>query len=138
MQLTSPIIITSRLMPGIQIGKSFISIEYSTRPGDSHRCRYQYYLDLDQDGKSIEYDADDIQSGCQGGSLADGLSSLLSFMSACGESYRYAVRKGIPLDDSENGDLFPPDVAEWCYQNSDELSILACEIEENPNCIMEE
>ena len=92
---------------------------------------------MDQDGKSIEYDADDIQSGCNYG-LHNGLSTLLTFMSACGESYDYAVRNKIAIQDTENGDLFTIDVAEWCYQNSDELSMLACEIEENPNCILEE
>lgn len=138
MQLTSPIIITSRLMPGIAVGESTISIRYAKKPGDDGRTRYQYFLDLETDGKRFELIGDDIQSGCQGGSLADGLSSLLSFMSACGESYGYCLRKGIPLDDSENGDLFPADVAEWCYLNSDELSILVYEIEENPNCILEE
>lgn len=138
MQLTSPVITTSRLMPGVAIGESTISIRYAKKPGDEGRTRYQYALDLETDGKRFECIGDDIQSGCQGGSLAKGLVSLLSFMSACGESYGYSIRKGIPLDESENGDLFPADVAKWCYMNQDELVMLSMEIEENPNCIMEE
>lgn len=137
MQLTSPVIITSRLKAGVQIGKSTISIDYSDTVSFGGRTRYQYFLDLETDGERFEYSGEDIQSGCQGGNLQSGLESLLSFMEACGESYAYAMRKGIELSDSENGELFPADVAEWCYQNSDELSSLACELEETPDCIVE-
>lgn len=136
-------------MPGVAIGESTISIRYAKKPGDDGRTRYRYALDLETDGKRFECIGDDIQSGCQGGSLADGLSSLLSFMSACGESYGYRLRLNLnhtgddrldeQLDDiDDNANLFPQDVAEWCYMNQDELVMLSMEIEENPNCIEEE
>lgn len=136
-KIESPCIITSRLLPGVAIGKSTISIAYSDELGDDGRTRYRYYLDLQTDGERIEYTADDIQSGCQGGSLQEGLASLLSFMAACGESYGYAMRQGIELVDSENGELFPADVAEWCYLNSDELTMAAIELEETADAIVE-
>lgn len=130
MQLTSPIVITPRLLPGVKIGDAFISIRYAKRPGDDNRTRYQYYIDPigPEDG------FDDLQSGCQGGDLQAGLESLLSFLGACGESYGYAQRTG---RGSENSDLFPPAISEWAYQNSDELSMLAIELEETPGLIDE-
>jgi hypothetical protein len=138
MELSYPVIITSRLLPGVAIGKSTISIEYSDNPGDDMRERYRYFLDLELDGKRIEYTADDIQSGngCNN-SLQDGLESLLAFMGACGESYAYAMRQDTELSDTENGELFPKNVAEWCYINSDELSMVAAELEETENAILE-
>jgi hypothetical protein len=55
-------------------------------------------------------------------------------LDACGESYGYGLRTG---QSGENADLFPEQVAEWAYQNSDELSMLACELEENKGLIEE-
>lgn len=135
-------------MPGIQIGNSFISIDYRTlNLTKTHRVFYRYWLDLETDGKRIEHYGEELSSGCNHG-LHNGLESLLSFLSACGESFGYRQRLNLEhtgddrLDDQlddidDNANLFPIDVAEWCYQNSDELIMLACEIEENPNCILE-
>ena len=134
-----PIVITNRLMAGVRIGvrrgDGDISIGYSDRPGTEGRVRYEYWIDLD-DG--TEYHGDDLQSGCQGGSLQEGLQSLLSFLDACGEAYGYALRTRSALADTENGELFPTAIAEWCYQNSDELGMLACVLEETPDLIWEE
>ncbi len=99
MKLTEPIIITSRLMTGLQIGNGTISIDYSDRPGDETRTRYLYFIDID----SHEYDNDDLQSGCQGGTLQEGLESLLAFLIAAGESYDYFIRTG---RESDNAGLF--------------------------------
>jgi hypothetical protein len=131
MLIHEPCMITSRLLPGIKVGGGFISIEYSKRAGDEGRTRYQYHIDLPN---GEEHTGDDLQSGCQGGSLQEGLASLLSFLSACGESYGYSLRTG---REGENTDLFPANVAEWAYQNSDELSSLSCDFEETPDLIEE-
>jgi hypothetical protein len=120
MQLTQPVVITPRLLAGLQIGNVFISITYARKPGDEGRTRYLYYID----GEGLSFSCDDLQSGCQGGTLQEGLSSLISFLSACGEGGEYV-------------DLFPPDIAEWCAMNTEELSIIACELEENQNAIVE-
>jgi hypothetical protein len=65
------------------------------------------------------------------------LESLLSFLAACGESYRYGLQVyGDPIEGEHTG-LFPANVAEWCYINSDELSVLSMELEENENAIVE-
>lgn len=126
MLLHSPIIITPRLLAGVRIDGSFISIDHS-----------DYYLDLElSNGKRIDYHGNDLTGGdC---SLAGRLSSLLSLMSACGEAFGYATRNRLKLSDTECGELFPRKIAEWCYQNSDELSMLSAEMEENPDLIQEE
>lgn len=109
MILTQPFIITPRLQPGVKIGKAFISIGFSKKPGTEGRARYDYHIDT----PNFEHSGNDLQSGYRGGSLAEGMASLMSFLSACGESY---MSKG------DNADLFPEKVAAWCHQHSDELS----------------
>jgi len=123
-QIQSPFIITPRLMAGLKIGEAFISIGQGERNSDG-RTQYGVYIDL-PDG---EHEITDLRSGCQGGDLQGGMASLLSFLSAAAESYAY---KGM---DGENSGLFPQPVTEWAYQNSDEISMLALEIEETPNLI---
>ena len=117
MNLKNPIIITPRLLPGVQIGKAFVSIEYAKQPGAQGRTRFLWHIDIDK--KS--FTGNDLQSGCQGGNLQEGLESLLSFLSAA------------PYDAA----LFTLPVSEWARENSDEISMLAMEIEETPDCIVE-
>jgi len=57
------------------------------------------------------------------------LASSLSFLGACGESYAHAMRN--PDSEPENLDLYPREIAEWAYMNSDELAILSMELEES-------
>jgi hypothetical protein len=122
MILHDPFIITSRLLPGIKVADGTISITFN---GETHdgRAKYLAYLDL-ADGR--EFVVDDMASGVGGGRLQDGMSSLLSFMGASAEAYRYEMG-GLK---SENIDLFAPDVVEWCYQNDGELAMLQCELDE--------
>jgi hypothetical protein len=72
--------------------------------------------------------------GCPGGKLQEGLAALLCFLSACGESYACGMRTGHAGD---NIDLFPEAIAEWAYRHSEELFMLAHEIEETPKLIVE-
>lgn len=51
---------------------------------------------------------------------AEAMSTLLSFLSACAESY----------PDGENADLFPVPVAKWADQHSDELSMAEFDLSE--------
>ena len=129
MLLTAPIVITSRLCAGVQVGPAYISIEYAGSDQDG-RTRYRYFIDL----PDYEYESTDLASGCQGSDLQSGLSSLLGFLSAFAESVAYSQRSGC---ESENADLFPTELADWATQYSDELSILSCEIEETPGLIAE-
>ncbi len=121
MKLLNPFIITPRLLPGVQIGKAFISIELA---GSNSEGRTKYLCHIDRPGKR-SVTIDDLKSGCGGGSLQEGMESLLSFLGACAESY--PMRHG---ERGENYDLFPPSIAEWAYYNSDEISMLQLEISE--------
>lgn len=135
MEIKYPCIITARLLPGIQIGDSFLSIEYGDVVSETRLPQYSrqgYVVHLDT--PTFEYTIDDIRSGCCGGTLRRGLLSALSFLGACGASVnyeRYSGRKG------ENADLFPPHVAEWCAVHEDDLSLAGCELEETENAIDE-
>jgi len=133
MKLSHPFIIGSRLLPAVKIGDTTVSITFSDRPGDERRSRYRYYID-----GGCAYTNDDIPSGVGGGDLRKGMESLLSFLGATAESVQYATRTGKRVSETENGELFPPWVADWAAQHSDELSLAALEIEENPNCMEEE
>lgn len=124
MIINEPCVITSRLLPGVRVGQGEdageVSIEYAKRDGRDGRARYQWHIDI----AAGEFSGDDLQSGCGGGSLQEGLESLLSFLGAAAESCRYKGMEG------ENANLFPQPVVEWACQNSDELGTLACELEE--------
>lgn len=131
MRISSPFEITSRLMAGFRVGGGVVSIEYDTRES-SGRTRYRVFIDL-PDG--TEHEINDLRSGCGGGSIAEGLSSLCSFLSAAAESYSYRMRTGRP---GENEDLFPAAIVEWAYQHADEISLFGIELDENPDLIAEE
>jgi hypothetical protein len=125
MTLTHPIIITPRLLPGVQIGGAFISVE-PTRATDHYgKTKWQYFIDID----GQENSGADLAGW---GDTQEMLATLLSFLGAAAESYAYRQRTG---RDGENEDLFPAAVVEWAYQNSDELSMLAMELEETPGLI---
>lgn len=122
MKIQSPAIITSRLLPGIRIGDTEISIEIDGETGEG-RTRYRYYIDA----PLFKYSDTDLKSGCGGGDELEGLESLLSFLGACGESYSYTERTG---RESENANLFPAKVAAWAAENSDALGIASYELHE--------
>lgn len=131
-----PLCITSRLRCGCRIGESEISIAYDGWNDEGRRV-YRYWLDLKIDDRAIEFYGDDLANGVGGGSLQSGLESLLSFLGACGESYAYAMRHNGKLAETDCGNLFPEDVAEWCYLNSNELGMLSIELQESDNLIQE-
>ncbi len=125
MILTNPVVITSRLLPGVNVGDAEISIEYHDQDREG-RTIYRYYLDSPE----IEYEGNDLESGCQGGNLQEGLESLLSFMGQKGESWKYFPKP-------QSDDLFPPDIMEFCSNNADEIAMLQCKLEETSNLIEE-
>ena len=130
MTVKAPFIITPRLLPGLQVGGAFISLDWSGRPGsDAGRVRLRWYIDL-ADGQ--EFHDDDLQSGACSFSWQSMFGALLDFLSAAGEGYRFRMSTG---RESENEHLFPVAVVEWAYQYSDELSLLAWEIEETPDLL---
>ena len=131
MEIKNPCIITSRLCAGLEFDDGTISIEYSDKPGVEGRTRYKYYLDI----MGFEHEDDDLQSGCGGGTLQEGLESLLGYLAAAAESYRYNMGK--KKADRDNEKSFPPEIMEWAYQHSDEISMFECELQETPEVIKE-
>lgn len=77
-----------------------------------------------------KYHNSDLKSGCQGGNLKEGMGNLLGFLSAAGESFNYAERKGLDGMEGENSDLFPREITEWASNNCDELTMAGLDIEE--------
>jgi hypothetical protein len=128
MKLKSPFIITARLLPGVQIADSFISIEFSKRLGSESRARYQWYIDT----PTFKINRDTLQSGCGGGTLQEGMASLLSLLGAAADAYAYEMRGG----HSAHSDLFNEKINKWAYQHSDEISMIQVEIEETPDLII--
>lgn len=131
MQISAPLIITARLLPGARVGDGYVSIEYSPRQPPSGRTRYRYFVDVG----NRSHKGSDLQSGVGGGDLQEGLRSLLSFLSAAGEGYSYEQRTGRK---SDNTGLFPKWLSEWAADNEDELSMLSLEIEESRKKLIRE
>ncbi len=94
--------------------------------------QYDVWIDL-PDGS--EHHIEDLRSGCQGGSIIEGMSALLSFLGASAESYRYEMSTGRT---SDNRDLFDPAIVEWAYQHDDEIGMMQLEIEETDSVLVEE
>lgn len=127
MLLHSPVFISPRLMPAVQIGEDTLSVDLSGyRNG---RSVFTLYIDF-ADG--AEYSCSDLSSPRE--SLQEALSSYLSFLSACGEGYRYQMSGR----ESENADLFPPHIAEWAYQHNDEIGMMQLEMEENGRIVIDQ
>lgn len=93
-------------------------LTYSVPDGDGG-------FDAEQLEPGYTYTDGSLKSGCQGGSERDGMESLLSFLGAAAESYRY--HHGMKED--SNTELFPEHICEWACENSDEIGIAAYEME---------
>lgn len=116
-ELNQPFIITARLLPGVRVGDSYISIKTNGRNREG-RTEYVVYFDTPE----FEYTDSTLCSGCQGGDFEEGMESLLSFLMACVESG----------EDGDNTDLFPAHVREWAEEHVSDLQILQMDIE----CLM--
>lgn len=128
MKLNKPFEISSRLMPSVKVGGATISLECG-RTNSEGRTIYKAFIDL-PNGK--EYAVNYLKSGCQGGTIQEGMESLLSFLGAAADSYAHRIRTGCV---SENEDLFEPEIVEWAYQNSDEITCLELELQEHKELI---
>lgn len=107
----------------IKIGNATVTVHGHHYDGEG-RMVFQYTIK----GDGLDHSGLDLKSGV-GVSMedADGMESLLSFLTAAAESYRYAMTTG---RDGENSDLFPSEVVEWAYQHADELFVAEYELSE--------
>lgn len=131
MKLNPPFIITARLLPGLKVGDGFISLEYDGESGG--RQRYRYHIDI----PAGQFSDNELKSGVGGGDLQSGFESLLCFLTAAVESYRYRKLEWTDNPD-DNMHLFPKEVVEWAYQHDMEIQMLALEIEESRIQLIEE
>jgi hypothetical protein len=123
MKLSKPFLISSRLLPAVKIADCTISLDPQTD---------RYYFDMDG---GMEFSGDDFHSpACaKGKDVQHSMAALLGFVSAFAEGLNYESRN---LDHkSENSDLFPFGMREWATQNSDEISMLAYELEEGERVV---
>lgn len=104
MTLSAPFIISARLLPAVSIGTGSEQITVSLSPSG-------FILD----GPFGEHKVTGLRLSPLCDSVEDAFETLLSFMQAAVESFRY---KGM---DGENADLFPAEVTEAIAQVSSEL-----------------
>ena len=135
MKLQSPFVITPRLAPGLRIADSNGTAWLSFEDG-------QFVIDLPDGTEHVVTDFRFPQGRIAGDTdldvLAKGFSAILSFLTACAESRRYAVARGRDAMEGENSDLFPPEVGKWAESVSDELSMLQLEIDEAEESLLVE
>ena len=104
MTLSAPFLISSRLLPAVSIGQGQEQITVSLSPSG-------FILD----GPFGEHKVTGLRLSPLCKSVESAFETLLSFMLAAAESFRY---KGM---DGENSDLFPAPVTEAIAQVSSEL-----------------
>jgi hypothetical protein len=129
MKLHKPFRIGSRLMPTVRLGYLTIALDI-----DGHELynwtRYRYVIE----SGDMAFEANDLRSGIQEGTVADGFISLLAFLEAAGEAHRARLDGRT----SDNSGSFPWWVEELAYHYSDELAALREELSENPESFIEE
>lgn len=130
MKLHPPFIITPRIMAGLKIGDGIISMGAGPR-NEEGRTVYGCFIDL----PAGEFELNDLRSGCQGGDLQTGFGSLLVFLGAAADSYRYRGLDWDKITEDDNASIFPRPVTEWAYQNENEICMLEYELSKNNNLI---
>lgn len=117
-----PMMISPRLLPAVEIDDVTISID----PED-----WTVYFDGRGEWSHIDYVEDNFRPGLlprdEGDAVRDALGSVLSFVSAFAEAIEFETRTGC---ESENSDLFPDTMREWAHQNSDEITDMAMQLED--------
>lgn len=122
LKMSGPFKISARLLPAIEIDKCWISF-------DASKNYFHFDFADGQEHTEKTWNAGAMRRAHDGAYVQSAFESILSFLSACGESYRYKMSN--PKSEPENLDLFPEFMHEWCYSNSDEFIMLECELQEN-------
>ena len=111
MILRAPFMISSRLLPAVTVGQGSEQITVSLSPSG-------FILD----GPFGEHKVTGLRLSPLCKSVESAFETLLSFMTAAAESFRY---RGM---DGENSDLFPAEVTEALFQVSTELECVWADI----------
>lgn len=128
MELKAPFIITPRLLPGIKIGQTTISIDCNGYDRDG-RVKWRVFFDpMREDRKLLKKTVmvDGFAShrwiGQDSLFLLEQAKGLCSFLGAFVEASRYGKS-------SDNWDLFPDSLREWALNYSGEIDIMSIELE---------
>lgn len=111
MILRAPFMISSRLLPAVEVGQGTEQITVSLSPSG-------FILD----GPFGEHKVTGLRLSPLCKSVESAFETLLSFMTAAAESFRY---RGM---DGENSDLFPAEVTEALFQVLTELECVWADI----------
>lgn len=111
MKLSHPFMISSRLLPAVSIGKGEEQVTVSL-------SRSGFILD----GPFGEHKVTGLRLSSLCKSVESAFETLLSFMTAAAESFRYRGMEG------ENASLFPAEVTEALFQVSTELECVWADI----------
>lgn len=130
MQLESPLIISSRLLPAVSVSGATVSLDFSR----GRSIVWHVDLPCGAEFSGSDFRAPAVLSGeTESEFVRKSFGAFLGFMSAAGESFNYAERKGEDGMTGENSGLFPRAVTEFCAANSDEIAMLSFELE-NDDC----
>lgn len=122
MLLHSPFIIGPRLLPALELADGTLSLQKIT-PTEEGRQRCHFILD--RPGKP-EYHDRELRSGVGGfRNLVEPFEAMLAFMEAAIDDLRHEMYSGRPSGEKP---MFPDDVVEWLYENSDEIEMARCDL----------
>ena len=113
--LTSPMMISSRLLPAVAVGDAILSIEFAGY-SDDDRCMTRLYIDRDH--VALYSDAGPSMGVGQEYDPRECLGSAMVFLAHDGERWPHA----------DEGWLYSADVAAWASIHADELSIMGMEV----------
>jgi hypothetical protein len=129
-KIAAPMIITSRLMPGIKIGTGSVSVELGGADVTG-KLIASYAIDFKGEGSArpLEYLGNDLRIAVIAGDTDAQLyrkaaKTLISHLGA--EAERWAAGNGEQPDD---GWSFNAAVAEWAFTYATEIETLACEFD---------
>lgn len=124
-EVPAPMFIGPRLWPAYNIG-NVGTVHITPDHYDDRGCLVWRYAVTDADGQELCQQADVMDGAGWDVNVVATMESLLGFMGAAGDAYRYEMENG--AGSSENGKLFPPAMMEWCYVNSDEIGQASFEL----------
>lgn len=113
-------------------GRAVLTVTGPIRTTTEGRDVWRWTVAEDQDGTTVPLaTGEDLNTGVgMTATPTQMLATLCVFLSAAAEDHAYAMRTGTPLAETENGDLFDHAVLMLASQESDEIAILANELEE--------
>jgi hypothetical protein len=138
-ELSHPMIITSRLLPGVRVGDATVSVTPERDMTDDYdRRRYwRYHIDVpaNENGDAIHYESADLSEPWRpkmpdGADACRMVSTVLSFL--LNEVDRYRAAMNAHVDEPRDGDpwAFNREIAEWAYIHSTDIEGLMIDIGE--------